>query len=80
MEGYTNSFQGVTSIHRAVINIKQHDDATGKKGDLELLVEGYGLQRVMVTPGTYISTLRFSPSHDLLKQVLLENRRHLIMS
>ncbi|KAH9950127.1 beta and beta-prime subunits of DNA dependent RNA-polymerase [Amylocystis lapponica] len=42
---------GVPTIHRAIINIKEKDDARGKKGDKELLVEGYGLQKVMVTQG-----------------------------
>lgn len=39
------------TIQRAVINIKEKDDAKGKKGDKELLVEGYGLQKVMTTEG-----------------------------
>lgn len=43
--------QGVPTIRRAVINIKDKDDARGKKGDKELLVEGYGLQKVMTTQG-----------------------------
>ncbi|KAI0786519.1 beta and beta-prime subunits of DNA dependent RNA-polymerase [Abortiporus biennis] len=43
--------KGVPTIHRAIINIKDKDDARGKKGDKELLVEGYGLQQVMVTQG-----------------------------
>lgn len=43
--------KGIPSIQRAVINIKDKDDAKGKKGDKELLVEGYGLQKVMVTDG-----------------------------
>jgi DNA-directed RNA polymerase III subunit RPC1 len=43
--------KGVATIQRAVINIKDKDDGKGKKGDKELLVEGYGLQRVMVTEG-----------------------------
>ncbi|KAJ7581109.1 hypothetical protein C8J56DRAFT_257225 [Mycena floridula] len=43
--------QGVQSIQRAVINIKEQDDFRGKKGDKELLVEGYGLQKCMVTEG-----------------------------
>lgn len=43
--------QGISTIQRAVINIKEQDDAKGKKGDKELLVEGYGLQKVMVTEG-----------------------------
>jgi DNA-directed RNA polymerase III subunit RPC1 len=41
----------VPTIQRAVINIKEKDDAKGKKGDKELLVEGYGLQKVMTTEG-----------------------------
>ncbi|KDQ65120.1 hypothetical protein JAAARDRAFT_28779 [Jaapia argillacea MUCL 33604] len=43
--------KGVGSIQRAVINIKEKDDVKGKKGDKELLVEGYGLQKVMTTEG-----------------------------
>lgn len=43
--------KGVPTIHRAIINLKDKDDARGKKGDKELLVEGYGLQKVMVTQG-----------------------------
>lgn len=43
--------KGVPTIQRAVINIKEKDDAKGKKGDKELLVEGYGLQKVMITEG-----------------------------
>ncbi|KAN0097898.1 hypothetical protein V8E55_002344 [Tylopilus felleus] len=43
--------KGVPSIERAVINIKEKDDSKGKKGDKELLVEGYGLQKVMTTEG-----------------------------
>lgn len=43
--------KGVPSIERAIINIKEKDDAKGKKGDKELLVEGYGLQKVMITEG-----------------------------
>jgi DNA-directed RNA polymerase III subunit RPC1 len=43
--------KGVPTIQRAVINIKEKDDAKGKKGDKELLVEGYGLQKVMTTEG-----------------------------
>lgn len=44
--------QGVHSLNRAIINIKEKDDARGKKGDKEMLVEGYGLQEVMITEGT----------------------------
>jgi DNA-directed RNA polymerase III subunit RPC1 len=43
--------QGVPTIQRAVINIKDKDDARGKKGDKELLVEGYGLQKCMIAEG-----------------------------
>ncbi|ETW84605.1 hypothetical protein HETIRDRAFT_473329 [Heterobasidion irregulare TC 32-1] len=43
--------KGVPTIARAVINVKEKDDARGKKGDKELLVEGYGLQKAMVTEG-----------------------------
>lgn len=47
--------QGVATIQRAVINIKDKDDERGKKGDKELLVEGYGLQKCMITEGRFIS-------------------------
>ncbi|KAE9394109.1 beta and beta-prime subunits of DNA dependent RNA-polymerase [Gymnopus androsaceus JB14] len=43
--------KGVPTIHRAVINIKDKSDRRGKKGDKELLVEGYGLQKCMITEG-----------------------------
>ncbi|KDR83341.1 hypothetical protein GALMADRAFT_235418 [Galerina marginata CBS 339.88] len=43
--------KGVSTIQRAVINIKDKDDPRGKKGDKELLVEGYGLQKCMTTEG-----------------------------
>ncbi|KAH9928960.1 beta and beta-prime subunits of DNA dependent RNA-polymerase [Fomitopsis serialis] len=43
--------KGVPTIRRAIINIKEDDDHRGKKGDKELLVEGYGLQKVMTTQG-----------------------------
>ncbi|THH21268.1 hypothetical protein EW146_g237 [Bondarzewia mesenterica] len=43
--------KGIPSISRAVINIKDKDDERGKKGDKELLLEGYGLQKVLVTEG-----------------------------
>lgn len=43
--------KGVPTIQRAVINIKDKDDARGKKGDKELLVEGYGLQKCMIAEG-----------------------------
>lgn len=47
----TEIFQGVPMIQRAIINIKESDDIRGKKGDKELLVEGYGLQKCMITEG-----------------------------
>ncbi|KAI1788935.1 beta and beta-prime subunits of DNA dependent RNA-polymerase [Ganoderma leucocontextum] len=43
--------KGVPTIRRAIINIKDGNDHRGKKGDKELLVEGYGLQKVMTTQG-----------------------------
>ncbi|PAV20584.1 beta and beta-prime subunits of DNA dependent RNA-polymerase [Pyrrhoderma noxium] len=43
--------KGIPSVQRAIINIKDKDDPRGKKGDKEMLVEGYGLQKVMVTDG-----------------------------
>jgi DNA-directed RNA polymerase III subunit RPC1 len=43
--------KGVPSLHRAIINIKDKNDARGQKGDKELLIEGYGLQKVMTTEG-----------------------------
>ncbi|KXN84194.1 DNA-directed RNA polymerase III subunit rpc1 [Leucoagaricus sp. SymC.cos] len=43
--------KGVPTISRAVINIKDKDDTKGKKNDKELLVEGYGLQKCMITEG-----------------------------
>lgn len=45
------TLQGVPSLQRAIINVKDKDDAKGSKGDKELLVEGYGLQKVMTTEG-----------------------------
>jgi DNA-directed RNA polymerase III subunit RPC1 len=51
---YKMMLQGISTIQRAVINIKEGDDAKGKKGDKELLVEGYGLQKVMVTEGSFL--------------------------
>jgi DNA-directed RNA polymerase III subunit RPC1 len=44
-------YQGNATIQRAIINIKEKNDAKGKKGDKELLVEGYGLKKCMVTEG-----------------------------
>jgi DNA-directed RNA polymerase III subunit RPC1 len=42
----------VPSIRRAVINIKENNDARGNKGDKELLLEGYGLQQAMIAEGS----------------------------
>jgi DNA-directed RNA polymerase III subunit RPC1 len=53
--------QGVPTIRRAVINVKDKDDAKGKKGDKELLVEGYGLQKVMTTEGSSANRTISSP-------------------
>ena len=39
-------------MSRAVINVKDKADDRGEKGAKELLVEGYGLQKVMTTEGT----------------------------
>lgn len=49
------ALQGVPSISRAVINVKDKSDDRGEKGKKELLVEGYGLQKVMTTEGTSIN-------------------------
>ena len=43
--------KGVPTIQRAVINVIDKDNERGRKGDKELLVEGYGLQKVMTTEG-----------------------------
>ncbi|KLO17495.1 beta and beta-prime subunits of DNA dependent RNA-polymerase [Schizopora paradoxa] len=43
--------KGVPTIQRAIINIKDKADHRGAKGDKEMLVEGYGLQKVMTTEG-----------------------------
>ncbi|OBZ75051.1 DNA-directed RNA polymerase III subunit rpc1 [Grifola frondosa] len=43
--------KGISSVSRAIINIKERDDRQGKKGDKELVVEGYGLQKVLGTDG-----------------------------
>lgn len=56
----TQYVQGVPTIQRAVINIKDKDDERGKKGDKELLVEGYGLQKCMITEGRLIMMTFFS--------------------
>lgn len=49
----TQFIQGVPTIQRAIINIIDTDSVRGKKGDKELLVEGYGLKQVMTTEGQY---------------------------
>ncbi len=61
------SSKGVPTISRAIINIKDKNDDRGKKGDKELLVEGYGLQKCMTTEGLqdtlldlYLVTLTYS--------------------
>jgi DNA-directed RNA polymerase III subunit RPC1 len=46
--------KGLPTIQRAVINIKDKDDWRGKKNDKELLVEGYGLQKCMITEGSFV--------------------------
>ena len=56
--------KGVPDIHRAVINIKEKDDSKGKKGDKELLVEGYGLKKCMVTEGM---SFLLDPSYHISK-------------
>ncbi|KAH9935894.1 beta and beta-prime subunits of DNA dependent RNA-polymerase [Epithele typhae] len=43
--------KGVPTIRRAIINIIDKDNTRGKKGENELLVEGYGLQKVMTAQG-----------------------------
>ncbi|TFY74270.1 hypothetical protein EWM64_g9743 [Hericium alpestre] len=43
--------KGVPTISRAVINKIDRDGERGKKGDNELLVEGYGLRKVLGTEG-----------------------------
>ena len=70
--------QGYATIQRAIINIKEKDDIKGKKGDKELLVEGYGLQRCMVTEGA-ISVVFYMNRYSLNLQVLSENARRQIM-
>lgn len=42
--------KGISTINRAVINKKQNDESKH-----ELLVEGYGLKKVMTTPGVDFS-------------------------
>lgn len=46
--------QGVPSVQRAVIVKKDKEDKRGKKNEKELIVEGYGLQEVMITEGALV--------------------------
>ncbi|CAE6465940.1 unnamed protein product [Rhizoctonia solani] len=43
--------KGIPTIQRAIINVLEKDVGGGKRGDKELLVEGYGLKEVMNTDG-----------------------------
>jgi DNA-directed RNA polymerase III subunit RPC1 len=43
--------KGIPTVQRAVINVRGKTGPSGKAGDNELLVEGYGLQQVMTTEG-----------------------------
>lgn len=70
------SFQGVPTIHRAVINIKEKDDQRGKKGDKELLVEGYGLQKCMITEG--LELVAFSGDRNWILFRRCHRRTHFI--
>lgn len=63
--------KGVPTIRRAIINIKESNDDRGKKGDKELLVEGYGLQKVMTTQGMPMMFAVGSYAH--FQQVSWEN-------
>lgn len=56
--------KGVATIHRAVINIKEKDDDRGRKGDKELLVEGYGLQKCMIAEGAFRHNAYHSLTHS----------------
>lgn len=59
--------QGIASIHRAVIN--EIEDKKGTKPTYNLLMEGYGLQQVMGSPG--IDGLRTTTNHVMeVEQVL----------
>ena len=50
-----------------MINVKDKADDRGEKGAKELLVEGYGLQKVMTTEGTPSWTPMHLPSSELRK-------------
>ncbi|KAG8933996.1 hypothetical protein FRC01_005893 [Tulasnella sp. 417] len=43
--------KGIPTVSRAIINILDKTSERGRAGDNELLVEGYGLQKVMTTEG-----------------------------
>jgi DNA-directed RNA polymerase III subunit RPC1 len=58
---YEPLLQGVPTISRAIINIKDKNNDRGKKGDKELLVEGYGLQRCITTEGSLFFPLGAAP-------------------
>lgn len=54
-----------------MINVKDKADDRGEKGAKELLVEGYGLQKVMTTEGTS------ARSRDVTAQLTTDtNLRH----
>ena len=50
-----------------MINVKDKADDRGEKGAKELLVEGYGLQKVMTTEGTSARSRCDCPTYDLHK-------------
>lgn len=50
-----------------MINVKDKADDRGEKGAKELLVEGYGLQKVMTTEGTAAWPRYAYPAYDLRK-------------
>lgn len=64
-------YQGIQTVQRAIINIKDQDDHRGKKGDKEMLVEGYGLQKVMITDGM----LLLVPTSRILRHIYRHRRR-----
>lgn len=64
-------YQGIQTVQRAIINIKDQDDHRGKKGDKEMLVEGYGLQKVMITDGM----LLLVPTSRILRYIYRHRRR-----
>ena len=68
--------KGVSSIQRAIINIKEKDDERGMKGDKELLVEGYGLQKCMITEGLWLLFLEVNYIRVTCFKVWLESIHH----